>query len=210
MKRAKRPEARKTPRGKTPRGKRPEALKTPRGKTPRRTAAVSPGNIHDDTDARHDFASPISWTLSPEQSVDAREAARLFKYGDLMCRGDIDEDYIRHLLHNDPTVSYWFIRDAKGHSLGFAITTVEAALITLHLICTLKRKGEAMRLFRDILRYAVRTQRTLTLDAITQTVAKKYAQAALDEGMHVYAFNRSVASVADVPDDTDIIMLFRP
>jgi hypothetical protein len=39
--------------------------------------------------------------------------------------------------------------------------------------------------------------------------AQKYARAALDEGMRVYAFNRSVESVSDVPDDTDIIMIFR-
>lgn len=117
--------------------------------------------------------------------------------------------YINLLVTTCGAVSYWFIRDAKGHSLGFAITTVTAAQITLHLICTLKRKGEAIYLFRDILRYAVRTKRTLTLDAITRTVAQKYARAALDEGMRVYAFNRSVESVSDVPDDTDIIMIFR-
>ena len=125
-----------------------------------------------------------------------------------MCRGDISQLYIQNALA-DPGVSVWVIRDSQRRMFGFALTREHATHVELVLICTHKRKGEGMQLFKDILEYSSVHGTEVRLEAVTGDVANKYAAAARARGFGVFVNGRTLATPLD-PHDSMIPMTFRP
>ena len=92
-------------------------------------------------------------------------------------------DYLGVMLR-DPHVELWTIRDSRDAVFGFALTSMDTAL-HLHLICTLRRRGEGSLLFGNILKFAAGANVPVHLEAITRNVARKYWNVGTTQGFRV-------------------------
>lgn len=124
------------------------------------------------------FASPVEWSQHPSYDEDAVQ--RILAHGTTMCREEVTPFYIRAALKKNPFV--WTVRDANRRIFGFALTKHHASYIDLLLICTHRRNGEGMRLFREILAFARQQAQEVRLEAVNAKVGQLYVNAALDEG----------------------------
>lgn len=155
------------------------------------------------------FVSPINVTTSPK-AKDAQNVKRIVANGEAMCRigveTKINMQYLKDLLADDAN-SLWTIRDSDGELFGFGITSFHGDHIKLHLICTIKRKGEGSQLFRNILVHALENRVAVKLEAISTAVAKIYAKVAFaDKRWGVFIGRKRVSTIADV-ETTSIMTL---
>lgn len=142
------------------------------------------------------LVSPMKIFASPVQRDELRTAVlnRILKWGDVMCRNDIDEAYVRKLAKKQSS-EVWSIADANGTIFGFAITEVHSQTVTVHLICAVKRKGEGMKLFRNILEYCQAKGMDLRLRPISRRIAQKYLDVAADVGLTVLYQNKVITEI---------------
>jgi hypothetical protein len=132
------------------------------------------------------IVSPIAIDASPIQRYELKESAvrRILKWGNRICRNQIGLDYLREKASKSNS-EIWTVADSRGNIFAFAITEFGTVYVTLHLICSIKRKGEGMRLFDKILDYCQRIDRGLSLHPIDKKVAGRYVGAAHRRGMVV-------------------------
>lgn len=132
------------------------------------------------------IVSPIAIDASPIQRYQLKESAvkRILKWGNRICRNQIDPDYLREKASKS-NAEIWTAADSRRNIFGFAITEFGTVYVKLHLICSIKRKGEGMLLFNKILDYCQRIDRGLSLYPINEKVAGRYIGAAHKRGMVV-------------------------
>ena len=130
--------------------------------------------------------SPIQIMESPVQRYELKSTIvnQILKLNDEMCRHEIDRGYVRELAKKESS-EIWSIADTNGTVFGFAITEIGRKYVSLHLICSIKRKGEGMRLFRNVLQYCLGLGLGMRLNPINKVVAKKYLDAAQEMGLTV-------------------------
>ena len=149
--------------------------------------------------SNENFLSPIAITTSPK-AKDAQTVQRIVQNGDSICRvrdTDLNMNYLKGLLR-DPDIHLWTIRDSQGFVFGFALTSSDTETVHLHLICTVKRKGEGSSLFAQVLSYSARTQKAVMLEAISLKVAKVYFKVASQNGWKVKVSGKLVSTETDV------------
>lgn len=154
------------------------------------------------TSAPTDFLSPIAISEVPIglERVPASSIAHILTWGDDLCRQRIGMPYLRDKLR-DRTVGLWTIKDADEDVFGFAITSDAKYEVTLHLICSLKRKGEGTRLFDRIVEHCKLVRKDLILEPIDRKVAELYRERAQAAGCAVYRARRGTLVEDSIPRD---------
>ena len=155
----------------------PLVARPPRTPSPARRESLGPDDV---------FVSPVAWNRSPTYKRDRDAIERLTAKGDVLCRGKIGHAYIQEAIR-DPTTAFWLVRDANGRIFGFALTKSTRNRLELKLLCTHKRKGEGMRLFRDILLYAASLHKVVTLEPLEQ-VEDMYKEVGTNLGFRIEVF----------------------
>lgn len=145
--------------------------------TPTRQPPSSP--VTSPSPSVNEIVSPIAIDASPIQRYQLQESAvkRILKWGNRICREQINPDYLREKASKS-NAEIWTVADSRRNIFGFAITEFGTVYVTLHLICSIKRKGEGMLLFNKILDYCQSIDRGLSLYPINQKVAERYVSAA--------------------------------
>ena len=144
----------------------------------------------------YNLVSPIEIPQTPIEHYELKTTAvnRILKWNANMCRNDINKDYVDEIAAR-PASDVWTIKDRNGTVFGFALTEQETRYVKLHLICSVKRKGEGLDLFRAILQYCRNIGKEMRLEPINRLLARKYMDVAHEMNFSVFYEDLEIDSI---------------
>ena len=114
----------------------------------------------------------------------ANETIDILRSGEVMCGGDIDQQYLTDAAMSRGSWS-WTMKNKDGVVHGFAIVQPpEGQPNALHLTLICSNRGEGLTLFQNILRWGqAKGKDYLELEAVSKPVADAYRYAAKKIGL---------------------------